>query len=94
MILPSSKAKVRQIRSKSKVHVHVPYAVGAILAISAIAVEVLAFEFNLPLLVFYLTKAHKKHATDCYHQHVYGSSFSTIGKRQYYITSQVILSAY
>ena len=51
VVLSSSTARVCQLRSVSKVHEYVPYAVGAMLAISAIASEPLAIKCNLAFKV-------------------------------------------
>ncbi len=47
MVLPSSTVEVCQPSSKSRVNEDVLYAVGAMLAISAIASEVLATKCNM-----------------------------------------------
>ena len=51
---------------KIKANQDVPYAVGAMLAISAIASEVLASQCNLTFKAFLLTYADNECAADCY----------------------------
>ena len=52
MVLPSPTVQVRQPRSRSTANEDVPYAVGAMLAISAMALEVLAIKCNLIFRLF------------------------------------------